>query len=280
MIKPLYGQSEECVNKLFNKANSVEDTIIILDEVDEVMKMSESDLIERIRTDIQKRIDGVERNHSIIVATTNHPQILSRPFLDRMTARIYIPKPDWKVRKEFLKKDFGHLSDSELQTIAKRTENYSIRNLTSLVKNTKEIMQDKTKNATHFLEVPENIFIGRYKPCFCQDENCPGIKMEFKEKMPGLISLAIPNMEEVMENVRAIKNSTTIDAKMTEGIEAFIAEYGSGIEKRVPPTRTEIPRTKRKCYETTCTIQKFLCITVFITIFCIIGIYVYYQYYH
>ncbi|ALU12049.1 ATPase AAA [Ignicoccus islandicus DSM 13165] len=136
------GESEKAIREIFRKARQAAPTIIFFDEIDSIAPMrglgSDTNVTERIVSQLLTEMDGIERMGNImVIASTNRPDIIDPALLrpGRFDKLIYVPPPDKKVRFKILLIHTRNMPldlDVDLEAIAERTEGYSGADLEAL----------------------------------------------------------------------------------------------------------------------------------------------------
>ncbi|GLC76255.1 hypothetical protein PLESTF_001756000 [Pleodorina starrii] len=153
-----YGQSEQNVKALFEKARKRQPAIIFIDEVDSLLgKRSsggrhDSTPDKRVTNEFLAFIDGIQTQQAgegaagegagagaggdariVVIAATNTPWDLDEAALSRFSRRIYVPLPDKTTREALMRKALEgvscDVSDADWQRLAERCDKYSGRDL-------------------------------------------------------------------------------------------------------------------------------------------------------
>jgi len=129
------GESERMVRETFRKAKTAAPCIIFFDEIDAITPVrgtsSDSQVTERVISQILTEMDGLEELHSVTtIAATNRADLVDPALLrpGRFDRHIYIPPPDLETRKAILAihtKRKPVAPDVALDDIARRTEKYT-----------------------------------------------------------------------------------------------------------------------------------------------------------
>ncbi|MGM0578060.1 MAG: CDC48 family AAA ATPase [Myxococcota bacterium] len=145
LLSKWYGESEQQVAKLFQRARQVAPTVIFLDELDSLaprrgQSLGEPAVTERVVNTILAEMDGLEDLQGVVVmAATNQPMHLDPALLrpGRFDELIYVPVPGYDGRLRILQihtSDMPVASDVDLASIAERTEGYSGADLEDLTR--------------------------------------------------------------------------------------------------------------------------------------------------
>lgn len=164
LVSKWLGESEKLVRSLFTLARKKAPSIIFVDEVDSLCSSrsdSESESARRIKTEFLVQMQGVgkgkEKEDLLVLGATNIPWCIDSAIRRRFERRIYIPLPDEVARRELFKLNLAKtnhtLTEQDYITLAKRTENYSGSDISSLVKDAIYEPVRKFRSATHFRRV-------------------------------------------------------------------------------------------------------------------------------
>ncbi|MBI2233328.1 MAG: AAA family ATPase [Candidatus Aenigmarchaeota archaeon] len=138
------GESEHHVRDVFRRAKQVAPCIIFFDEIDALVPRrsygSESNVTERVVSQLLAEISGLEDLHDVVViAATNRPDIIDPALLrpGRFDRQVLVPTPQEKSRYEILKVHTANVplaKDVDLKKLAQDTEGYSGADLEALVR--------------------------------------------------------------------------------------------------------------------------------------------------
>lgn len=145
LLSKWYGESEQQISKLFERARQVAPTVIFIDEIDSLAPMrgsglGDSTVTERVVNTLLAEMDGLESAEGVIViGATNRPTLLDSALLrpGRFDELVYLPVPDEEARLHILKihtREMPLGEDVELERIARRTRGYSGADLENLVR--------------------------------------------------------------------------------------------------------------------------------------------------
>lgn len=123
-----FGESEEKVRFIFNKAREVAPCVILFDELDAVggargAEAGDRKLTDSIVNQLLAEMDGLQNNENIfVIATTNRLKLIDNALLrpGRFSYQIYVPLPDPKEREQIFEVhlrgtlDASHIPISEL----------------------------------------------------------------------------------------------------------------------------------------------------------------------
>lgn len=121
------------VRKIFDEAKKVAPSIIFIDEIDSVAqnRFTEKSYSEQTLNQLLSEMDGFNsNNHIIVIAATNHKEILDPAILrpGRFDRHVYVPMPNVNAREEILKvhsKNKNISSEVNLRELAKKTVGFS-----------------------------------------------------------------------------------------------------------------------------------------------------------
>jgi transitional endoplasmic reticulum ATPase len=136
LLSKWVGESEKGVREIFRKARQAAPCIIFLDEVDAIAPSrgsgsSDSNVTERVVSQILTEIDGLEELHNVVViAATNRLDIVDSALLrpGRFDRIIQVPLPDAKGRENIFRIHTRKkpLADNvDLTKLVEQTEGYS-----------------------------------------------------------------------------------------------------------------------------------------------------------
>lgn len=139
-IKDKYvGESEKNVKRAFAQLRKYDAVVLYCDEAEALFGArgsgESSKLDNNILTELIKEIDGFQKNstHIIIIAATNHPELIDRAAYSRFVIKTRVGLPVYGARLQILKNNIRCLGgDITFEEIARRTENYSGRDLNKL----------------------------------------------------------------------------------------------------------------------------------------------------
>jgi SpoVK/Ycf46/Vps4 family AAA+-type ATPase len=92
-----YGESEKAVEALFWLARERSPSIIFLDEAESFFPQDSSEMSNRVANVFKVCMDGFMRNREqmvIVVAATNHEELIDQAVLSRLDTRVSFPKPN------------------------------------------------------------------------------------------------------------------------------------------------------------------------------------------
>ncbi|MCL2690756.1 MAG: CDC48 family AAA ATPase [Candidatus Bathyarchaeota archaeon] len=137
------GESEKAIREVFRKARMAAPSIVFLDEIESLtprrgMGGSDSDVPERVISQLLTEMDGINTLHDIVViAATNRPDMVDPAVIrpGRFDRLIYAPEPNETSRMQILKlytKNMPLDSDVDINQLTMVTKYYSGADLESL----------------------------------------------------------------------------------------------------------------------------------------------------
>jgi transitional endoplasmic reticulum ATPase len=145
LLSKWYGESEQQIARLFNRARQVAPTIIFIDELDSLVPargggLGEPQVTERVVNTILAEMDGLEELQNVVViGATNRPTLIDPALLrpGRFDELIYVGPPDMAGRRQILAihtADMPLAKDVDLDSLAQRTERFTGADLEDLVR--------------------------------------------------------------------------------------------------------------------------------------------------
>ena len=145
LLSKWYGESEQQIARLFNRARQVAPTIIFIDELDSLVPargggLGEPQVTERVVNTILSEMDGLEELQNVVViGATNRPTLIDPALLrpGRFDELIYVGVPDTAGRRRILAihtEGMPLAGDVDLETIAQRTDRFTGADLEDLVR--------------------------------------------------------------------------------------------------------------------------------------------------
>ncbi|WP_404383636.1 CDC48 family AAA ATPase [Caenispirillum salinarum] len=145
LLSKWYGESEQQVSRLFQRARLVAPTVIFIDEIDSLAPargggLGEPAVTERVVNTILSEMDGLEALQGVVVmGATNRPNLLDPALLrpGRFDELIYVTVPDREGRRHILgihTKDMPLAGDVSLDTLAERTDGFTGADLADLTR--------------------------------------------------------------------------------------------------------------------------------------------------
>ncbi len=145
LLSKWYGESEQQIARLFNRARQVAPTIIFIDELDSLVPargggLGEPQVTERVVNTILAEMDGLEELQNVVViGATNRPTLIDPALLrpGRFDELIYVGTPETAGRRRILAIHTRHMpltEDVDLEKIAQRTDRFTGADLEDLVR--------------------------------------------------------------------------------------------------------------------------------------------------
>ena len=145
LLSKWYGESEQQIARLFNRARQVAPTIIFIDELDSLVPargggLGEPQVTERVVNTILSEMDGLEELQNVVViGATNRPTLIDPALLrpGRFDELIYVGTPDTAGRRRILAihtRNMPLADDVDLEAIAQRTDRFTGADLEDLVR--------------------------------------------------------------------------------------------------------------------------------------------------
>ncbi|MBD8546543.1 CDC48 family AAA ATPase [Sphingomonas sp. CFBP 8760] len=136
LLSKWYGESEQQIARLFQRARQVAPTVIFIDELDSLVPArgsgaGEPQVTERVVNTILAEMDGLEELQSVVViGATNRPNLVDPALLrpGRFDELIYVGLPDTPGRLRILKIQTAKMplaADVDLEEVARRTERFT-----------------------------------------------------------------------------------------------------------------------------------------------------------
>jgi SpoVK/Ycf46/Vps4 family AAA+-type ATPase len=141
MITSQYlGETSKNIDKVFDLAKRLSPCILLIDEFDFVAKTRTSDehgAMKRAVNTLLKAIDEINlvEHGVLLIAATNHPQLLDYAAWRRFDKVLNFPLPDQEMRRMILDKVLSRIdADIDTSTLAEMTEGYSGSDLRLVVR--------------------------------------------------------------------------------------------------------------------------------------------------
>jgi transitional endoplasmic reticulum ATPase len=145
LLSKWYGESEQQISRLFQRARQVAPTVIFIDEIDSLAPargggLGEPAVTERVVNTLLAEMDGLEElQHVVVIAATNRPALLDPALMrpGRFDDLVYIPVPEKEGRLHILKIHTSKMplgDDVVLDQLAERTDGYTGADLEDLVR--------------------------------------------------------------------------------------------------------------------------------------------------
>jgi transitional endoplasmic reticulum ATPase len=166
LLSKWYGESEQQVSRLFERARQVAPTVVFIDEIDSLAPargggLGEPAVTERVVNTLLAEMDGLEELQGVVVlAATNRPNLLDPALLrpGRFDELVYVPVPDAIGRRKILgihTRNMPLAGDVDLDQLAERTERYTGADLEDLTRRAgllalREALDAELINRSHF----------------------------------------------------------------------------------------------------------------------------------
>ena len=145
LLSKWYGESEQQIARLFQRARQVAPCVIFFDELDALVPArgggaGEPQVTERVVNTLLAEMDGVEEMQSVVViGATNRPNLIDPALLrpGRLDELIYVTVPDVAGRARILKIHTAKMplaSDVDLDAIAAKAERFTGADLEDLTR--------------------------------------------------------------------------------------------------------------------------------------------------
>ena len=145
LLSKWYGESEQQIARLFQRARQVAPTVIFIDELDSLVPargggLGEPQVTERIVNTILAEMDGLEELQSVVViGATNRPNLVDPALLrpGRFDELVYVGVPSAEGRRRILAIQTQKMplaDDVDLDAVARRTERFTGADLEDVVR--------------------------------------------------------------------------------------------------------------------------------------------------
>jgi transitional endoplasmic reticulum ATPase len=145
LLSKWYGESEQQISRLFQRARQVAPCVIFIDEIDSLVPArgssgNEPQVTSRVVNTILAEMDGMEELASVVlVGATNRPTLIDPALLrpGRLDELIYVGTPDVAGREHILgihTKKMPLAKDVNLADIARQTERFTGADLEDVVR--------------------------------------------------------------------------------------------------------------------------------------------------
>jgi transitional endoplasmic reticulum ATPase len=145
LLSKWYGESEQQIARLFQRARQVAPTVIFIDELDSLVPargggLGEPQVTERVVNTILAEMDGLEELQSVVViGATNRPNLVDPALLrpGRFDELVYVGVPDQVGRRRILAIQTQKMplaGDVDLDAVARATERYTGADLEDVVR--------------------------------------------------------------------------------------------------------------------------------------------------
>lgn len=145
LLSKWYGESEQQIARLFQRARQVAPTVIFIDELDSLVPargggMGEPQVTERVVNTILAEMDGLEELQGVVlIGATNRPNLIDPALLrpGRLDELVYVGPPDVAGRRRILAihaKRMPLAADVDLEQLARRTDRFTGADLEDLTR--------------------------------------------------------------------------------------------------------------------------------------------------
>ncbi|ALE18056.1 Cell division protein FtsH [Altererythrobacter epoxidivorans] len=145
LLSKWYGESEQQIARMFQRARSVAPCVVFIDEIDSLVPargsgQGEPQVTGRVVNTILAEMDGLEELQSVVViGATNRPTLVDPALLrpGRFDELVYVGTPDKEGRKHILEihtKDMPLAGDVDLGDIAGKTDRFTGADLEDVVR--------------------------------------------------------------------------------------------------------------------------------------------------
>ena len=145
LLSKWYGESEQQIARLFQRARQVAPCVIFIDELDSLVPArgsggGEPQVTERVVNTILAEMDGLEELQAVVViGATNRPNLVDPALLrpGRFDELIYVGLPDQPGRRRILGIQTGKMPlgpDVDLDAVAARTDRFTGADLEDVVR--------------------------------------------------------------------------------------------------------------------------------------------------
>ena len=158
LLSKWYGESEQQIARLFQRARQVAPTVIFIDELDSLVPargggLGEPQVTERVVNTILAEMDGLEELQSeVVIGATNRPNLVDPALLrpGRFDELIYVGVPSQDGRRRILEIQTQKMplaGDVDLDAIAARTDRFTGADLEDVVRRAGLIALRRSVNA-------------------------------------------------------------------------------------------------------------------------------------
>ena len=161
LLSKWYGESEQQIARLFQRARQVAPTVIFIDELDSLVPArgggmgGEPQVTERVVNTILAEMDGLEELQSVVViGATNRPNLVDPALLrpGRFDELVYVGVPDAAGRRRILGIQTGKMplaEDVDLDRVAERTDRFTGADLEDVVRRAGLVALRRSTESAH-----------------------------------------------------------------------------------------------------------------------------------
>ena len=168
LINKFVGESERGVREIFSKARENAPSVIFFDEIDSIATergrgMGESQVTERVVSQLLTELDGLEDLEDVVViATTNRPDLIDAALLrpGRLDRHINVPAPDRDARLAIFEvhtRAKPLAEDVDLDDLADQTEGYVGADIEAVCREAAMAASRELINTVDADDIPESV---------------------------------------------------------------------------------------------------------------------------
>ena len=195
LLTKYVGESEKGVREIFSKARENAPTVVFFDEIDAIAgergSGSDSNVTERVVSQLLTELDGLEEMEDVVViATTNRPDLIDNALLrpGRLDRHIHVPVPDEEARRKILEVHTRNkpLADNiDLDWLAEETEGFVGADIEALCREASMAASRELINTVSPDEIAEsvgNVLISKEHFEAALDEVSPSVTPDVREQ--------------------------------------------------------------------------------------------------
>ncbi|QZA87679.1 CDC48 family AAA ATPase [Salinarchaeum sp. IM2453] len=195
LLNKYVGESEKGVREIFSKARENAPTVVFFDEIDAIAgergSGSDSNVTERVVSQLLTELDGLEEMEDVVViATTNRPDLIDNALLrpGRLDRHIHVPVPDEEARRKILEVHTRNkpLADNiDLDWLAEETEGFVGADIEALCREASMAASRELINTVSPDEIAEsvgNVLISKEHFEAALDEVSPSVTPDVREQ--------------------------------------------------------------------------------------------------
>lgn len=198
VVSSLLGETGSNIKSVLDYAKTTE-CILFLDEFDSIAKKRDDDKdigeLKRIVNVLLKELEQWPIN-GIVIAATNHPNMLDKAIWRRFDLKIEIPLPEKNIRYEIIKREFKNvdfINKYIISLLSELTDNMNSAEIVRLCSNIKKnyILYNQELNVKNILSLINKDKIENKKLCKLLKELFPQIKANEISKLTGIPASSI-----------------------------------------------------------------------------------------